>query len=38
MPSWLPAGTRINVMPTDIAKVAEANSANLKRFAELFGN
>ncbi len=26
MPSWLPAGTRINVMPTDIAKVAEANS------------
>jgi iron(III) transport system substrate-binding protein len=38
MPSWLPTGTRINVMPTDIAKVAEANSANLKRFAELFGN
>jgi iron(III) transport system substrate-binding protein len=38
MPSWLPAGTRISVMPTDIAKVAETNSANLKRFAELFGN
>jgi iron(III) transport system substrate-binding protein len=38
MPSWLPAGTRINVMPTDIASVAEANSANLKRFADLFGN
>ncbi len=38
MPSWLPAGTRINIMPTDIAKVAEANSANLKRFAEIFGN
>jgi iron(III) transport system substrate-binding protein len=37
-PAWLPAGTRINIMPTDIAKVAEANSANLKRFAELFGN
>ena len=38
MPSWLPPGTKINVMPTDIAKVSEANSANLKRFAELFGN
>jgi iron(III) transport system substrate-binding protein len=38
MPSWLPPGTRMNVMPTDIAKVAEANNANLKRFAELFGN
>jgi iron(III) transport system substrate-binding protein len=37
-PAWLPAGTRINIMPTDIAKVAEANSANLKRFADLFGN
>ena len=37
-PAWLPAGTRINIMPTDIAKVADANSANLKRFAELFGN
>jgi hypothetical protein len=29
---------RINIMPTDIGKAAEANSANLKRFAELFGN
>ena len=38
MPSWLPAGTKINVMPTDIAKVSDANSANLKRFADLFGN
>ncbi len=37
-PAWLPAGTRIHIMPTDIAKVAETNSANLKRFAELFGN
>ncbi len=37
-PAWLPAGTRINIMPTDIAKVADANSANLKRFADLFGN
>ena len=37
-PAWLPAGTRIHIMPTDIGKVAEANSANLKRFAELFGN
>ena len=38
MPSWLPAGTKITSMPTDIAKVADANSANLKRFADLFGN
>ena len=37
-PSWLPAGTKINLMPTDIGKVMQANSANLKRFAELFGN
>ena len=38
MPAWLPAGTRINLMPTDIASVVQSNSANLKRFAELFGN
>ena len=37
-PAWLPAGTRIKIMPTDIAKIAESNSANLKRFADLFGN
>jgi len=38
MPSWLPAGTKINLMPTDIGSVVQSNSANLKRFAELFGN
>jgi iron(III) transport system substrate-binding protein len=38
MPSWYPAGTKINLMPTDIPKVVQANSENLKRFAELFGN
>ena len=38
MPAWLPAGTKINLMPTDIAKVVQTNSANLKRFADLFGN
>ncbi len=38
MPSWLPPGARITLMPIDIAKVAENNSTNLKRFAELFGN
>ena len=37
-PSWLPAGTKINLMPTDIGRVVQTNSANLKRFAELFGN
>jgi iron(III) transport system substrate-binding protein len=38
MPAWLPAGTKINIMPTDITNVANTNSANLKRFADLFGN
>ena len=38
MPSWYPAGTKIKLMPTDISKVVQANSANLKRFADLFGN
>ena len=38
MPAWYPAGAKINLMPTDIAKVVQSNSANLKRFAELFGN
>ena len=38
MPAWLPPGTKINVMPTDVASVVQNNSANLKRFAELFGN
>ncbi len=37
-PSWLPPGTKINLMPTDIGQVVQANSANLKRFSELFGN
>ena len=38
MPAWYPAGTRINLMPTDIGSVVQSNSANLKRFAELFGS
>ncbi len=37
-PSWLPPGTMIKLMPTDIGNVVQNNSANLKRFAELFGN
>jgi iron(III) transport system substrate-binding protein len=37
-PSWLPPGTRIKLMPTDIPRVVRNNSANLKRFADLFGN
>jgi iron(III) transport system substrate-binding protein len=36
MPSWLPAGTTIKLMPIDIAKVADTNSANLKRFSDIF--
>jgi len=38
MPSWFPQGTRINIMPTNISAVVQSNSANLKRFADLFGN
>ena len=38
MPAWYPAGVKIRLMPTDISKVVETNSANLKRFSELFGN
>ena len=38
MPSWYPAGTSIKLMPTDIGSVVTSNSANLKRFADLFGN
>jgi iron(III) transport system substrate-binding protein len=37
MPPWLPPGTKINVMPTNIPAVVQSNSANLKRFADLFG-
>lgn len=38
MPSWYPAGTKIKLMPTNIATVVQDNSSNLKRFAQLFGN
>ncbi|HTS20668.1 MAG TPA: ABC transporter substrate-binding protein [Casimicrobiaceae bacterium] len=38
MPSWYPAGAKINLMPTDIAAVVQTNARNLSRFAELFGN
>jgi len=38
MPSWYPAGTKIKLMPTDIASVVKDNNANLKRFAQIFGN
>jgi iron(III) transport system substrate-binding protein len=37
-PSWLPAGTKIKLMPSNIAQIVDSNSANLKRFAEIFGN
>jgi iron(III) transport system substrate-binding protein len=38
MPAWYPAGVKINLMPTDIPKVVQTNSTNLKRFSDLFGN
>ena len=37
-PAWLPAGTKIKLMPSNIAQIVDANSANLKRFSEIFGN
>jgi iron(III) transport system substrate-binding protein len=36
-PAWLPAGTRINIMPMNIAGMVETNADNLKRFADMFG-
>jgi iron(III) transport system substrate-binding protein len=38
MPSWYPAGAKINLMPAEIPTIVRANGANLKRFAELFSN
>ncbi|MEO6748662.1 MAG: ABC transporter substrate-binding protein [Casimicrobiaceae bacterium] len=38
MPAWYPVGVKIHLMPTDTPAVVKANSANLKRFADLFGN
>jgi iron(III) transport system substrate-binding protein len=38
MPSWYPAGAKINLMPTDISTVVQSNTSNLKRFAEMFGS
>ena len=37
-PAWLPPGTKIKLMPSNIAQISETNSANLKRFAQIFGN
>jgi iron(III) transport system substrate-binding protein len=37
MPSWYPAGVKIHLMPTNISNVVQSNTANLKRFAEIFG-
>ena len=38
MPAWYPPGVKINLMPTDIPKVVQTNTDNLKRFSDLFGN
>jgi iron(III) transport system substrate-binding protein len=37
MPSWYPAGVKIHVMPSNIPKIVETNTGNLKRFSEIFG-
>ncbi|MGL4636625.1 MAG: ABC transporter substrate-binding protein [Beijerinckiaceae bacterium] len=36
-PAWLPAGTKVNIMPVDIAKVVATTEADKKRFADMFG-
>jgi iron(III) transport system substrate-binding protein len=38
MPAWYPGNAKIHLMPVDIPRVVEGNSANLKRFSEIFGN
>lgn len=38
MPAWLPAGTKINVMASDIPAVVKATEADKGRFATMFGN
>jgi iron(III) transport system substrate-binding protein len=37
MPSWYPAGVKIHLMPSNIPNIVQANTANLKRFSEIFG-
>jgi iron(III) transport system substrate-binding protein len=37
-PDWLPAGTELNFMPTDISAIIKTTDADKKRFADLFGN
>ncbi len=37
-PSWLPEGTRINVMPIDLKAVLRRTEADKKRFADQFGS
>lgn len=36
-PSWLPSGTKINLMPLDSAQILRNTAADKKRFSDLFG-
>ncbi len=36
-PSWLPAGTKINLMPLDTGAILSKTDADKKRFADMFG-
>ncbi|HEY7903499.1 MAG TPA: ABC transporter substrate-binding protein [Casimicrobiaceae bacterium] len=38
MPSWYPAGVKIHLMPGNIARIEQTNTANLKRFSQIFSN
>jgi iron(III) transport system substrate-binding protein len=37
MPKWYPAGVKIHLMPSNIPAIVQSNTANLKRFSEIFG-
>lgn len=36
-PAWLPAGTKINLMPLDTKAILSTTDADKKRFADMFG-
>jgi iron(III) transport system substrate-binding protein len=38
MPAWMPTGMKMQLMPSDIPAIVDSNQANLKRFAQIFGN
>ena len=37
-PAWMPASMKMRLMPSNIPAIVDSNQANLKRFAQIFGN